>query len=61
MPVFITGTISIEEQLQELRRRLVEKEAKIECLTTQLAKQASISKLKKMKEGQFNIFNNSAC
>ena len=44
--VFVTRTISLEEQLQELQRKLVEKDAEIERLIIQLAKQASISKQK---------------
>ena len=36
MPVLVTSTPSLEEQMQELHRKLVEKEVEITNLTTRL-------------------------
>ena len=41
MLVLVTSTTSLEEQLQELQRKLIEKDAKIASLATQVASQAS--------------------
>ncbi|KAF4380014.1 hypothetical protein G4B88_030006 [Cannabis sativa] len=54
MSVFIIGTMSLEEQIEELQRKLAEKDAEVEYLTTQLAKQASLSKQKQVEQGQYH-------
>ena len=41
MLVLITSTTNLEEQLQELQRKLIEKDAEIAALTAQVASQAS--------------------
>ena len=43
MPVLVTGTTSLEEQLQELQRKLIEKDAEIAALAARMASQASSS------------------
>ncbi|KAF4380709.1 hypothetical protein F8388_017063 [Cannabis sativa] len=52
MSVFVIGTMSLEEQIEELQRKLAEKDAEVEYLTTQLDKQASLSKQKQVEQGQ---------
>ena len=42
MPVMVISTSSLEEQLQEMQRKLAEKDAEIAALTTQLATKANI-------------------
>ncbi|PON60504.1 LOW QUALITY PROTEIN: hypothetical protein TorRG33x02_284680 [Trema orientale] len=41
MPVLVTDTMSVEEQLQEIRKMLAEKEEEVARLSVELAKQAS--------------------
>ena len=43
MPVLVTSTTNLEEQLQELQRKLIEKDAEIATLAARVASQASTS------------------
>nr|POF02863.1 hypothetical protein CFP56_10921 [Quercus suber] len=43
MPVLVTSTTNLEEQLQELQRKLTEKDAEIAALAAQVASQANSS------------------
>ncbi|XP_075655888.1 uncharacterized protein LOC142626006 [Castanea sativa] len=43
MPVLVTSTTSLEEQLQELQKKLIEKDAEIAALAAQVTSQASTS------------------
>ena len=43
MPILVTSTTNLEEQLQELQRKLIEKDAEIATLAARVASQASTS------------------
>ena len=43
MLVLLTSTTNLEEQLQELQRKLIEKDAEIAALAAQVVSQASTS------------------
>ena len=43
MPVLLTSTTNLEEQLQELQRKLIEKDAEIAALAARVVSQASTS------------------
>lgn len=50
MPVLVTGTTNVEEQLQDLQRRLAAKDAEIAALAAQVASQASFDAQKRAQE-----------
>ena len=43
MPVLVTSTTNLEEQLQELQRKLIEKDVEIAALAARVVSQASTS------------------
>ena len=43
MPILVTSTTNLEEQLQELQRKLIEKDVEIAALVARVASQASTS------------------
>ena len=54
MPVLVTGEMSRKAEVQELRKRLTERDEEVVRLSTQLAQQANVnaSKQKEVEVGQ---------